>query len=96
MVAAGTTSRDEEKLTVHVDGIPMEARRGDTVAHVLLGAGRIGFRRTEVTGGLRGVFCGMGMCYDCLVHVRDRGLVRACMVAVTDGMEVTTSGREGA
>lgn len=96
MLSAGKAESQEDKLTVHIDGVPMQAKRGDTIAHVLLGAGRVGFRRTEISSRVRGVFCGMGMCYDCLVQVRDRGIVRACMVAVTDGMEVTTSGKEGA
>ncbi|MCF8038149.1 MAG: (2Fe-2S)-binding protein, partial [Desulfohalobiaceae bacterium] len=36
----------------------------------------------------RGFFCGMGVCYDCLVTVDGRPGTRACMTQVEDRMEV--------
>jgi hypothetical protein len=41
-----------------------------------------------VTGRPRGIFCGTGVCFDCLVDVAERRAVRACLVLVGDGDEV--------
>jgi sarcosine oxidase subunit alpha len=43
-------------------------------------------------GGPRGIFCGMGICNECMVTVAEVGHVRACIATVRDGMRVSTAG----
>jgi predicted molibdopterin-dependent oxidoreductase YjgC len=81
-----------EKLTIHVDGEPTEAFLGETVAAVLLAQGRRTFRHTDKDHVPRGLFCGMGVCFDCLVTVDGVPNVRACMTPVHAGMSVDTEG----
>ena len=76
-----------------VDGHPLPAYEGETVAAALLAAGRRTFRHTVPGGAPRGVFCGIGVCFDCLVTVDGTQTVRACVTPVRDGMQVTTTGR---
>ena len=73
---------------IFVNGKPLRAFRGETVAGVLLAAGIQTFRHTDETGFPRGQFCGMGICYDCLVDVDGRRAQRACMTAAAPGMEI--------
>ena len=73
------------------DGNPLEAPRGMTIGGALLASGIVSWRRTPVEGRPRGIFCGTGTCFDCLVDVGDRRAVRACLVPVGDGDEVRTS-----
>ena len=75
------------RLELVLDGEPVEAYEGETVAAVLLARGEIATRRT-VKGEPRGIFCGMGVCFDCLVVVDGVPNTRACMTWVRDGMEV--------
>jgi predicted molibdopterin-dependent oxidoreductase YjgC len=70
-----------------LDGEPAEAYEGETVAAVLLARGEIATRRT-VKGEARGIFCGIGVCFDCLVVVDGVPNTRACMTWVRDGMRV--------
>ncbi|MGH3712273.1 MAG: (2Fe-2S)-binding protein [Micromonosporaceae bacterium] len=70
---------------VSVDGRPVAAQPGQTVAAVLLGLGRRSWRNTRVGGRPRGVFCGIGACFDCLVVVNGVPDVRACQRLVADG-----------
>lgn len=77
-----------DAITFTVDGRPLEARRGQTIAAALLASGRRTFRQTRVNGSPRGLYCGMGMCFDCIVKVGGE-TVRACMTPVEDGMQVT-------
>ncbi len=85
-VAAG----EEAAFTVLVDGRSISARAGQTVAAVLGAAGIRVFRRTAHRSEPRGLFCGIGICYECLVTVNGVPNVRACVTAVAPGMSVET------
>jgi predicted molibdopterin-dependent oxidoreductase YjgC len=77
-------------VRITVDGQPLEARAGDTVAAALLAAGRLAFRTTLRGRAPRGLFCGMGICFDCVVTVDGVTGVRACLTPVAEGMAVET------
>jgi thioredoxin reductase len=69
------------------DGGEVPFRAGDTIAAALVRAGRIAQRVTRA-GEDRGVFCGIGLCHDCLVTVDGRAGQRACMVQAESGAVV--------
>jgi predicted molibdopterin-dependent oxidoreductase YjgC len=75
------------RVTIELDGRAVEAFEGETVAAVLLAQGEAATRRT-VRGEPRGLFCGMGVCFDCLVVVDDVPNTRACMTWVREGLRV--------
>jgi len=77
-------------LAITVDGRPVPARAGDTVAAALLAAGIDHCRTTPVTGAPRAPYCLMGVCFDCLVTVDGVGSRQACLVPVRDGMAIET------
>ena len=77
-------------LAIEVDGEPLLAFAGETVAAALLAAGRRAFRTTARDAAPRGLYCGMGVCYDCLVVVDGRPNRRACMTSVSPGLRVQT------
>jgi predicted molibdopterin-dependent oxidoreductase YjgC len=80
-------------LTVIVDGELVPAFAGESVATVLLASGRQAFRHTDRNHAPRGLYCGMGICFDCLVTIDGIENVRACMTPVQEGMEIETGGR---
>jgi predicted molibdopterin-dependent oxidoreductase YjgC len=80
----------EPSITVYVNGNPIAAFAGETVAAVLLGQGIRRFRHTVKRGEPRGIFCGIGVCYECLVTVDGVPNVRACATAVSPGMKIAT------
>jgi hypothetical protein len=73
-----------------VDGESLAAVEGQTIAGALLATGRLAWRTTSAEGRPRGVFCGIGVCFDCLVVVNGLRDVRACQRRVIDGDVVTT------
>lgn len=77
------------------DGRPMTAEAGQTVGAALLAAGVRSWRRTRSGGRPRGLFCGIGACFDCLVDVNNDRALRACLVTVRAGDEVRTSDSVG-
>ncbi len=73
-------------------GRTVEALAGDTIAMALWRDGEPVLRASSRDGAPRGVFCNMGVCYDCLVVV-DGVTVRACTTPVCAGMRVERGGR---
>ena len=63
------------------------AIEGETLAAALTAAGVTALRRAR-NGEARGVFCGMGVCHECLVTVDGRPAQRACMIPAREGMSV--------
>jgi predicted molibdopterin-dependent oxidoreductase YjgC len=73
------------------DGVPMTAPRGSTVATGLITNGVTAFRTTRAGGRPRGIFCGIGWCFDCLVDVDEETSVRACVTPLAAGADVRRS-----
>ncbi|TYK44889.1 (2Fe-2S)-binding protein [Actinomadura decatromicini] len=84
--------RRDVPLRITVDGEPVAGIAGQTIAGVLLASGRRAWR-TGPSGAPRGVFCGIGVCFDCLVTVNGVRDVRACARRAHDGDTVTTQSR---
>lgn len=76
--------------TFDFDGRAIAFRPGQTVGAALVAAGTISWRVTRVTGRPRGLFCGIGVCFDCLVTVDDVANQRACLVLARENMQVQT------
>ncbi len=76
-------------FALYVDGEAITARPGQTLAAALLAAGRLTLRYSP-QGHPRGIFCGMGSCFDCLVEVDDDPSVRSCVTQVREGMKIRT------
>ncbi len=83
-------------IAISVDGRPAACRDGETIAAALIGAGETAWRSTRRTGARRGLFCGIGVCFDCLVMVNGDGPVRACLVTAQPGDQISTGPVEGA
>ncbi|MBC8507370.1 MAG: (2Fe-2S)-binding protein [Chloroflexi bacterium] len=80
------------RLTVTIDGKPVVAYAGETVAAVLLASGQIVFQQNEIAHVPRSLFCGMGVCFNCLVTVDGVPNIRACVTPVAAGMVIETRG----
>ena len=76
-------------VAIEVDGEAIQAFEGETIATALLAAGRRVLRHTQ-EGAPRGLFCGIGVCFDCVVEVNGESSVRSCMTPVRPGMSIRT------
>jgi predicted molibdopterin-dependent oxidoreductase YjgC len=77
------------------DGQAVEALQGQSIAAALLAAGFRALRLTRTGGAPRGLFCGIGACFECLVDVNGAPALRACLEPARDGDRVTTSRSTG-
>lgn len=76
---------------VHFDGEPLDGRPGQSIAGILLANGHRTWR--DAGGGDRGIFCGIGICQDCIVTVNGVEGVRACQRTACDGDVIEREGR---
>ena len=67
------------------DGEPVRAEVGQTVGAALLAAGHRTLRHTRHGERPRGLFCGIGACFDCLVVHNGVAGTRACLTPVAEG-----------
>lgn len=78
-----------ENIAIYVNGESHCVPAGLSVAvalHAVLRNSR--FRHTPQLLEPRGMFCGMGLCFDCLLTIDGRKEVRACMTPVKEGMRI--------
>ena len=72
------------------DGEKIVAITGQSVAAALLAANQRILRKTRFNNNERGVFCGIGVCFDCLVVIDGITNQRACLIEAKPGMKVQT------
>ena len=75
--------------TFEFSGTAIPFLPGQTVGAALMAAGIVSWRTTRFEHRPRGLFCGIGICYDCLITVDGVHSERACLVPARDGIVVT-------
>lgn len=82
-------------IEILVNGRPLRAFEGESVAAALLAAGKRVLRTTARRGEPRGLYCGIGICFDCVMTIDGEPNVRACQTAVRAGMHVESQSAHG-
>lgn len=83
--------RTGREIQISVNGEDILAIEGETVAAALAADGRVAYGEGQ-DAGMRGPFCGMGVCHDCLVAIDGGPSCRACMTKVCANMRIRTLG----
>ncbi len=77
-----------EKFTFTFDGKSIEAYSGQSVAAAILNQGSRILRQSRIADKPRSVFCGIGICFDCLVVIEGISNQRSCLVPAQPGLRV--------
>lgn len=75
-----------DRPTMSFEGQEIPVRTGQSVGAALMDAGIKSWRTTRKNDRPRGLFCGIGICFDCLITVDGQPNQKACMVPAEDGM----------
>ena len=78
------------QFEIEVDGEKIIAFKGETFAAALMAFGRRTFRFTSKKKHPRGVYCGIGLCHECLMVINGIPNTRACQTLATPGCRVKT------
>ena len=89
--SADPALRPAPQIAFRFNGTTCNAYQGETIAAALAAAGfaNLGRRRDDAP---RGLWCGMGVCQECLVNIDGAPSLRACVTTVENGMAVTAQG----
>ncbi|MEM7530675.1 MAG: (2Fe-2S)-binding protein [Chloroflexota bacterium] len=85
-----TNKPNTTKIQLTIDGQPTQAYLGESIAAVLMLMGKRTFTQPSAYNLPRTLFCGMGVCHQCLVTVDGVADVRACVTPVQEGMGIST------
>jgi sarcosine oxidase subunit alpha len=75
-----------DPVEIFIDGQPVEARKGETIAAALLSAGY--FVSRTIDNQPLGVYCNIGVCHSCVMTVNGISSVRICKTLVSEGCRV--------
>ena len=78
-----------KKVSITVDGRSLDVLEGEILAAALWATGFISLGHNPGNGSHRGMYCGIGHCYECRVTVDDVEDVRSCLIRVREGMRVS-------
>lgn len=79
-----------EPFTIQVDGKPVTAYHGETLATVILATSTKIMRKTLKNQSPRSYYCGMGICNECIVTIENGIMVRACQTLAQPFMKIKT------
>ena len=77
-----------DAVTIYLDGAPIQAEPGESVAAVLLRQAETWNRTTPVSQSKRAPYCLMGVCFECLARVDGTASVQTCLTPVAAGMRI--------
>lgn len=78
----------QSSLEFTFDDQTITAISGQSIGAALLAANQRSLRKTRFNNKDRGIFCGIGVCFDCLVVVDGVSNQRACLIEAKPGMKV--------
>jgi len=81
-----TPAKREVRFTFN--GEPFKGVEGQSISAALMATGVRELRKTRFDGEPRLIFCGIGICFDCVVVVDGVANQRACLVEINDGARI--------
>ena len=79
---------ENEQLKISFNDVDYLAVKGESIAAALLANNIRTLRYSEKLMKPRGIYCGIGHCYECRVTVNGQRSVRACITTVEDKMQI--------
>lgn len=65
--------------------------QGQSIAAALIANDQRELRRTRFGKEPRSIFCGIGICFDCVVTINGVANQRACLIEISNNMNVESS-----
>lgn len=84
------------QIRVILNGVSLTSHEGQSVGALLLENGQRATRTTRQNARPRAMFCGIGICFDCLITINGITNQRACVTTVEEGMTIQTQQGSGA
>ena len=80
-----------QKITFTFNGQDVSCESGQSIAAALIANGNRELRSTRLGDKPRSIFCGIGVCFDCVVVIDGVANQRSCVIAAKQGMKVESA-----
>ncbi|MFD1067522.1 (2Fe-2S)-binding protein [Oceanobacillus locisalsi] len=84
------SEQEKEKVAFYFNKEELYGYENEPIASALLANGIRSIRVDDKTGESRGVYCGIGHCFECRAEVDGVSNVRTCLTPLQKGMNVNT------
>jgi 2Fe-2S iron-sulfur cluster binding domain len=81
----------KKQVTFYFNNEKFVGDQGQSVAAALIANGQRELRRTRFGKEARSIFCGIGVCFDCVITINGIANQRACLIEIEDQMKVESS-----
>jgi len=80
-----------ELVSFTFNGAVVKCEQGQSIAAAVINTGTLTLRTTRFGEEPRSIFCGIGICFDCVVVIDGVANQRSCLIAAKPGMKVENS-----
>ena len=80
-----------QKITFTFNGQDVSCESGQSIAAALIANRNRELRSTRFGDKPRSIFCGIGVCFDCVVVIDGVANQRSCVIAAKQGMKVESA-----
>lgn len=89
-ISGHQSATDTPEVAFVFNGHQLRGYAGEPIAAALLANGIRAIRHHSISGRLRGIYCGIGHCYECVAIVDGSPGVRTCLTPLRAGMVVSS------
>ena len=82
------SATEKREVNFTFNGEPFKGVEGQSIAAALMATGVRELRKTRFEEEPRLIFCGIGICFDCVVVIDGVANQRACLVEINDGAKI--------
>ncbi len=80
-----------QTISFTFNGSTIECEAGQSLASALTNEDQRELRRTRFGDEPRSIFCGIGICFDCVVVINGVANQRSCLIEAQDGMNIESA-----
>ena len=80
-----------EMVSFTFNGNDVKCEQGQSIAAAVINTGTLALRTTRFGEEPRSIFCGIGICFDCVVVIDGVANQRSCLITAKPGMKVESS-----
>jgi aerobic-type carbon monoxide dehydrogenase small subunit (CoxS/CutS family) len=80
-----------KQISFTFNGVGVQCEEGQSIAAAVINSGTLALRKTRFGDEPRSIFCGIGMCFDCVVVIDGVANQRSCLIEAKADMNIESS-----
>jgi aerobic-type carbon monoxide dehydrogenase small subunit (CoxS/CutS family) len=77
-----------KRISFTFNGVAVQCEEGQSIAAAVISSGTFALRKTRFGQEPRSIFCGIGMCFDCVVVIDGVANQRSCLIEAKPDMNI--------